>query len=64
VIDHVAEPETREALSAHLGALGVREGSYHLFAHLDDAMVMDRRPEGWVIFYSERGGEFSLSPPA
>lgn len=62
VIDHVAEPETREALAAHLGALGVREDSYHLFgAHLDDAMVMDRRPEGWVVFYSERGGEFSLS---
>jgi hypothetical protein len=30
-------------------------------AHLEDAMVMDRRPEGWVVFYSERGGEYSLT---
>ena len=30
-------------------------------AHLDDAMVMDKRPQGWVVFYSERGGEYSLA---
>ena len=45
----------------HLQALGVREGAFHLGAHLEDAMVMDRRPQGWVVFYSERGGEFSLN---
>ena len=51
-------PQTRDALAAHLDALGVRKGTYHLFgAHLEDAMVMDQRPEGWVVFYSERGGE-------
>ena len=58
----LANPESREVLDAHLGHLGVREGTYHLFgAHLEDAMVMARRPEGWVVFYSERGGEYSLT---
>jgi hypothetical protein len=58
--DHRAEPKSRDALADHLDALGVRPGTYHLFgAHLDEAMVMDRRPEGWVVFYSERGGESS-----
>jgi hypothetical protein len=62
VADNLGEPESREALADRLEALGVREGTYHLFgAHLDDAMVMDRRPEGWVVFYSERGGEYSLT---
>lgn len=60
--DDLTKPATRDALAAHLEALGVREGTYHLFgAHLDDAVVMDRRPEGWVVFYSERGGESSLA---
>ncbi|MEV4534524.1 hypothetical protein AB0J82_11910 [Asanoa sp. NPDC049518] len=60
--DHVAKPETRENLEAYLDALGVREGSYHLFGvHLDDAIVMDRRPDGWAVFHSERGGELSLN---
>lgn len=59
--EQAGQPTTREALAAHLDSLGVREGTYHLFgAHVDDAMVMDHRPEGWVVFYSERGGEFSL----
>jgi hypothetical protein len=53
--DHAAEPETRDALAAYLEALAIRGGTYHLFgAHLEDAMVMDRRPEGWVVFYSAR----------
>lgn len=56
------QPASRDELAVHLEALGVREGTYHLFgAHLDDAMVMDRRPEGWVVFYSERGREFTLA---
>ena len=60
--EHAAEPETRDALAAYLDALGIRGGTYHLFgAHLEDAMVMDRRPEGWVVFYSEREGVFSLT---
>jgi hypothetical protein len=62
VADDLGKPETRDALAARLEALGVREGTYNLFgAHLDDAIVMDRRPEDWVVFYSERGGEYSLT---
>jgi hypothetical protein len=62
VTGHRAEPTSRDALADHLEALGVRTGTYHLFgAHLDDATVMDRRPEGWVVFSSERGGETSLT---
>lgn len=54
-------PQGRDVLAAHLEAIGVRESSYHLYgAHLDDAIVLDQRPEGWVVFYSERGGEYSL----
>jgi len=62
VTDDLAPTQSRDALAAHLESLGVREGTYNLFgAHLEDAMVMDRRPEGWVVFYSERGGEYSLT---
>ena len=61
VPNRASTPETRDALAAYLDALGVQVGTYHLFgAHLSDAMVMDRRPEGWAVFYSERGGENSL----
>lgn len=61
VTDDPVGPESREALAAQLEALGVREGTYHLLgAHLEDAMVMDKRDEGWVVFYSERGSEHSL----
>lgn len=53
---------SREALADHLDTLGVRQDTYSLFGgHQNDAMVMDRRPEGWVVFYSERGGEHSLT---
>jgi hypothetical protein len=53
-------PKTREELADHLDSLGVRSDCYHLFgAHLEDAFVLDHRPEGWVVFYSERGGEWS-----
>ena len=60
--DDLRGPESREALAADLESLGVRQGTYHLFgAHLNDATVMDRRPEGWVVFYSERGSEYSTT---
>lgn len=56
-----AKPRTRTALADHLNELGVSENSYHLYGmHLDDAIVMDQRTEGWVVFYSERGGEPAL----
>jgi len=57
-----AIPRTRTALADHLTELRVSENSYHLYgAHLDDAIVMDHRSEGWVVFYSERGGESALN---
>ncbi|KGN29431.1 hypothetical protein N802_13655 [Knoellia sinensis KCTC 19936] len=50
--------QTRDELARHLDELGVNPANYHLFgAHVDDAFVLDRRPHGWVVFYSERGGE-------
>ncbi len=56
-----AIPRSRTALADHLDELGVREGTYHLYgAHLGDAIVMDHRPDGWVVFYSERGEESAL----
>ncbi len=59
--DGAAIPRTRTALADHLSKLGVSDNSYHLYgAHLEDAIVMDHRPEGWVVFYSERGGESAL----
>ncbi|KRF24802.1 hypothetical protein [Phycicoccus sp. Soil803] len=60
--DDMANPTNRNTLAAHLESLGVRDNAYHLHvAHVDDAFVMDQRPEGWVVFYSERGGEASLT---
>lgn len=54
-------PLTREALAHLLDRARVPGNTYHLYgAHLNDAFVMDHRPEGWVVFYSERGGEWSL----
>lgn len=56
-----AIPRSRTALADHLNELGIREDTYHLYGtHLGDAIVMDHRPEGWVVFYSERGGESAL----
>jgi 8-oxo-dGTP pyrophosphatase MutT (NUDIX family) len=53
-------PLTRESLAELLNG-AVPLNSYHLFgAHLDDAVVIDHRPDGWVVFYSERGGEFDV----
>lgn len=53
-------PKTREELAAHLEELGLRSGTYDLYGHHpDDAIVMDRRRRHWVVFYTERGKEFS-----
>ena len=54
-------PLTRESLQGLLDETGVPKDAYHLFgAHLDDAVVIDHRRQGWVVFYSERGAEFDL----
>jgi hypothetical protein len=55
-------PDTREDLARYLDELGVNPANYHLFgAHVNDALVLDHRPQGWVVFYSERGGEDILA---
>jgi hypothetical protein len=55
------EPLTRPRLGELLDSLSAPRGSYHLYgAHLDDAMVIDHRAQGCVVFYSERGSESDL----
>jgi len=54
-------PLTRQTLVGLLVHTGIQPDSYHLYgAHLNDALVIDHRPEGWVVHYSERGAEFDL----
>lgn len=63
--DYVGPPLDRQRLASVLTANGVSERAYHLYgAHQEDALVLDQRPQGWVIFYSERGGEDILSTHA
>jgi hypothetical protein len=38
----------------------VRIGVSLYGAHDNDRIVIDNRAAGWVVFYSERGGEFDL----
>ncbi len=59
--NQAAAPRTRTALADRLDALGVSGMRYQLYGvHLDDAIIMDHRADGWVVFYSERGEESSL----
>ncbi len=61
MIDGDEAPLTRDSLVELLDRAGVPNDSYHLFgAHLNDAVVIDHRPQGWVVFYSERGAESDL----
>ncbi len=61
MVEYVGGPRTREALAGLLEQQGFRRNSYHLYgARLDDAIILDQRPQGWVVFYSERGGEYDL----
>jgi hypothetical protein len=61
VYDYTEPPLTRAALEDLLESLGVRPDTYSLYgAHLPDAIVMDQRPDGWVVFYTERGEESLL----
>ena len=62
VIDYIGPPLTRESLAALLDAEGIAERAYSLYGeHKSDAIVLDNRPKGWVVFYSERGGEDELA---
>ncbi len=52
---------TREHTAALLQERGTPPAAFHLYgAHVDDAIVLDHRVGGWVVFYSERGGESTL----
>jgi CYTH domain-containing protein len=52
---------TRDSLAGILHRAGIRPDAYHLFgAHANDAVVIDHRPEGWFVFYSEGGAQTSL----
>jgi hypothetical protein len=63
--DYVGPPLDRQRLASVLTANGVSERAYHLYgAHQHDALVLDQRPQGWIIFYSERGGEDILATHA
>jgi hypothetical protein len=62
VFEYVGPPLTRARLAEVLAANNVSERAYDLSgAHKHDAVVLDDRPEGWVVFYSERGGENVLA---
>lgn len=62
VVDYVAGLLTRDKLAELLPAKRVRPDAYSLFgAHRDDAFVIDHRGGRWVVFYSERGGEYGLT---
>lgn len=51
----------REQLAVRLPREGVPETHYHLYgAHFEGRHVLDHRSTGWFVFYSERGGEFSV----
>jgi hypothetical protein len=61
MFDYVGPPLTRARLSDLLDAEGVADRAYSLFgAHKEDAIVLDNRPAGWVVFYTERGSERQL----
>lgn len=58
VYDYVGPPLTRASLGALVNELGVRPRAYSLYgAHVPEAIVIDHRPSGWVVFYTERGDE-------
>ena len=54
-------PLTREHAAALLREHGTPPDAFHLYgAHVNDAVVLDHRADGWVVFHSERGGESTL----
>ncbi len=58
VYEYVGPPLTRTSLEALLNELGVQARAYSLYgAHLPESIVIDHRPSGWFVFYTERGDE-------
>jgi hypothetical protein len=61
VYEYIGPPLTRPDLATLLESEGVAGRAYSLYgAHNEDAIVLDNRPSGWVVFYTERGGVFGL----
>lgn len=61
VYESVGPPLNRHRLAERLREEGMAERAYSLDGeHKEDAIVIDNRPVGWVVFYSERGGEHVL----
>lgn len=59
--EYLGPPLTRAALHALLDRLGVQPWAYSLYgAHEPEAIVLDHRASGWVVFYTERGEESGL----
>jgi hypothetical protein len=52
---------TREDLPKLIAAAGKDPAFVSLYgAHDNDRIVIDNQPAGWVVFYTERGGEFDI----
>lgn len=52
---------TREKLPGVISEAGKNASVVSLYgAHDNDRFVIDNRPSGWVVFYTERGEEFDL----
>jgi hypothetical protein len=61
VREYVGPALTRHSLAELLDREGIHERAYNLFgAHKPEAIVMDQRTDGWVVFYTERGEESDL----
>ena len=51
----------RDSLRALLKREGIRDAAYCLDGgHPNDKVVLDERPQGWAVYYSERGEETAL----
>lgn len=62
--DHV-ELLTRQKLPGVIAEAGKVYSSVSLYgAHDNDSLVIDNRPSGWVVFFTERGGESRLKTHA
>lgn len=54
--EYAGPPLTRESAAALLGARGVHPTRYSLTgAQIFKGSVLRQAPEGWVVFYTERG---------
>lgn len=56
------EPLTREMLLSMILRAGKEPSTVSLYgSHGNEGLVIDHRPGGWVVFYTQRGGESDLT---